>query len=262
MDWATVAGWYTEQRFFEFPLAMLAFSVGVFFLLALPGTILAWFDPPWARRWAIQSTPFNVRQHVTRTLRLIVFNALILASLLILSWPLLRLTGIHGGPPPSAGTVLWQLMFFILLDDMLYYGMHRLFHENKWLLRRVHAVHHEIRTPYALAGNHMHWVEYVATATLVLIGPVLVNAHYVTLYLWIIWRQVEAVDGHLGYDFPWNPLRLLPGYDGPGYHDFHHARFKGNYAGFLHWIDRRLGTALPQWEAWKASRQAARKPAR
>lgn len=41
--------------------------------------------------------------------------------------------------------ILAQLVFFVLLDDFLYYWMHRYMHENKWLLRNVHSVHHRIR---------------------------------------------------------------------------------------------------------------------
>lgn len=77
-------------------------------------------------------------------------------------------------------------MFFVLLDDFLYYGMHRYMHENKWLLRNIHSV--------------------------------------------------------------WNPVHLLPVYEGPVYHDFHHAKFKGNYAGFLPYLDKYLGkTHIPAY---------------
>jgi methylsterol monooxygenase/4-alpha-methyl-delta7-sterol-4alpha-methyl oxidase len=87
----------------------------------------------------------------------------------------------------------------------------------------------------------MHWFEFSATASLMLLGPILIGAHLYVVYIWVAIRQFEAVDGHAGYDIPWNPAHWLPVYQGPVYHDFHHAKFKGNYAGFLPYLDRFMG---------------------
>ena len=121
-------------------------------------------------------------------------------------------------------------------------------HENKWLLKHIHSVHHRIHNTCGVNGNYMHWVEYSLTATLTLVGPMLIGAHIYVVYLWVILRQVEGADGHIGYDIPWNPAHLLPVYEGPVYHDFHHAKFKGNYAGFLPYLDKYLGkTHIPAY---------------
>jgi methylsterol monooxygenase/4-alpha-methyl-delta7-sterol-4alpha-methyl oxidase len=94
----------------------------------------------------------------------------------------------------------------------------------------------------------MHWLEYSLTATLTLVGPMLLGAHIYVVWLWVILRQIEGADGHIGYDIPWNPAHLFPVYEGPVYHDFHHAKFKGNYAGFLPYLDKYLGkTHIPAY---------------
>ena len=77
-----------------------------------------------------------------------------------------------------------------------------------------------------------------------LIGPLLVGAHVVTLYIWIVLREWEAAEGHAGYDFPWSPTHLMPFSDGATHHDFHHAKVKGNYAGFFPWTDAAFGTLV------------------
>ncbi|MGP4953645.1 sterol desaturase family protein, partial [Psychrobacter sp. T6-1] len=175
-------------------------------------------------------------------------NNIILASLLILVWPLLKLTGVHNGELPAWYFIIAQLVFFVLLDDFLYYWMHRYMHENKWLLKHIHSVHHRIHNTCGINGNYMHWVEYSLTATLTLVGPILLGAHIYVVWLWVILRQVEGADGHIGYDIPWNPAHLLPVYEGPVYHDFHHAKFKGNYAGFLPYLDKYMGkTHIPAY---------------
>ena len=62
------------------------------------------------------------------------------------------------------------------------------------------------------------------------------------VWAWVVFRQYEAADGHTGYNLPWDPGHLLPVYNGAVYHDFHHARYQGNYAGFLPYLDRFWGT--------------------
>ena len=97
----------------------------------------------------------------------------------------------------------------------------------------------------AMLGLEMHPVEFVLTAALAMSVPTLLGVHVVTLWVWIAVRQWQAAEGHSGYEFPWNPSYLIPGYGGVGHHDRHHAEFDCNYAGFLAWFDRVVGTARP-----------------
>jgi hypothetical protein len=73
-------------------------------------------------------------------------------------------------------------------------------------------------------------------------NAVMAIATVATLYIWIVLRQWEAAEGHAGYDFPWSPTHLFPFSDGATHHDFHHAKVKGNYAGFFPWNDAVFGT--------------------
>jgi 4-alpha-methyl-delta7-sterol-4alpha-methyl oxidase len=57
--------------------------------------------------------------------------------------------------------------------------------------------------------------------------------------------QWLAADGHSGYALPWSPLRSLPGYPGPSFHDFHHRSSAGNYANVFIWFDRWFATISP-----------------
>ena len=42
--------------------------------------------------------------------------------------------------------------------------------------------------------------------------PILFQSHVYTVWIWFIVRQWETTEEHCGYDFPWNPSRLLPFY--------------------------------------------------
>jgi len=238
----TILSWYQDPLFILFPVVTFALGIASFIIYATPWTLLAWYDPEWAKPYRVQNKDFNVAKFLPKNIYLIALNSSVAFSILVLSWPLLRLSGIHDGDTPTVLTFVWQLCFFILLDDFLFYWLHRLMHENKWLLKHVHSVHHQVRTPYGLAGNYFHWAELSLTAGVALIGPLLLSSHIYVVYAWFIWRQLEAVDGHTGYNFWWNPMRLVPFYHGPEFHDQHHETYKGNYAGFFPVLDRWLGT--------------------
>lgn len=239
---------YNDPWFWQFPMATLAISMVSFLTVALPWTAIAWLDPESLRKYKIQQKPFEFKKFFWPSIARIIINNIILVCVLIAVWPLLKLTGVHNTELPVWYIILAQLLFFVLFDDFLYYWMHRYMHENKWLLKNIHSVHHRIRNTCGINGNYMHWVEYVLTASLTLLGPILIGAHIYVIWIWVIIRQFEGADGHIGYDIPWNPAHLLPVYEGPVYHDFHHAKFKGNYAGFLPYLDKYLGkTHIPAY---------------
>lgn len=228
---------YQEELFWLFPVATNVIGTVAFLILATPWTVLAYIDPPSLRKYKIQQKPFNVKKWLWPSLWHLLRNSLLAFVLTGISWPLLRLSGVHAGPLDPWYIIVLSIIFFIFLDDFLYYFMHKAFH-TKWLYKKVHSVHHRPTNPVAIAGNYLHPVEYVATISLLLIGPLLLGSHVVTIYIWIIFRQLEATDGHCGYDIPWSPANFIPFYHGPAYHDFHHKVFTGNYAGFLPHMDK------------------------
>ncbi len=246
---------YTEPLFWLFPVAGWAIGIVSFLLFAGPLTFLAWRQPAWAEPYRIQARATGRRAVVWPAFRSHVVNNLALGVVTVGAWPLLRLSNVHAGPLPAWYVIVLQLVFFILLDDFLFYWMHRGLHESRWMFKKVHSIHHRIMTPWSITGHYMHPVEYILTGTVMLIGPLLVGAHVVTLYIWIVWRQWEAAEGHAGYDFPWSPTHLIPFSDGATHHDFHHAKVKGNYAGFFPWTDAAFGTLCEGYAEHLASRK-------
>lgn len=251
---------YSEPLFWQFPVAATVIGIVAFQLWALPMTWLAWKDFPVLRKYRIQDRPIDVGHWMRESYKSMAVNYSIGFVAIVLSWPLLRLSGVHAGPLPAWYVIAGQVLLFILLDDFLYYWMHRAMH-GKWLFKHVHSVHHRVRTPCAIAGNYLHSAEYLATISLLLAGPVLLGAHVVTLWIWVVIRQLEAADGHFGYDLPLNPLRFLPLYDGTSYHDFHHGRFKGNFAGALGYMDKLFGTRSEGYGRYEGLREEGADPA-
>ena len=73
-----------------------------------------------------------------------------------------------------------------------------------------------------------------------------------TIWIWIVFRQWAAAEGHSGYEFPWNPTRWLPAYEGNAFHDFHHSSFIGNYANFFGYLDRWFGTESTGYREYRS----------
>lgn len=260
---------YHDPRFWRVPVATVLLSMAAFLVFAVPLTLLAMRDPAWARRWRIQTRRgaaglsdedaaargilVQGPRMVRLSLRQWLVNNVWMAAGALAAWPLMSLSGIHLGPLPAAWVLVLQLLFCIYLDDFLYYWMHRGMH-GRFLLKHVHGRHHRVLAPWAITGHYMHPVEYVLTGTLAFVGPALLGAHVALLWIWIVFRQWEAAEGHCGYAFPFSPTRWLPGSHGALHHDYHHARVRGNYAGFLPIWDRVFGTevrdyrqSLSQW---------------
>jgi len=232
---------YRDPLFVPFAIGSIAVSVVAFVAFAAPLTWLAWRDPDWARRYRLQSRAPREQQLVAGSIGWGLVNDLCLGLATVASWPLLRLSGVHMGPLPAWWVIVGQLVFFVYLDDFLYYWFHRAMH-GRWLYKRVHSWHHRIVTPWAITGHYMHPVEYVLTGSVALLGPLLLGSHVVVLWIWFAFRQWEAAEGHSGYEFAWTPTHAFPGNDGARHHDFHHARVRGNYAGFFPIWDRAFGT--------------------
>lgn len=256
----SIAAPYAEPMFWLFPIATALIAALSFAVFALPLTWLAARDPEWARPYRLQSRPPRAQQLVGASVKSWALNNLLLLASVIALWPVLRLSGIHAGPLPPWYAIAAQLVFFVYLDDFLFYWMHRTLH-GQWLYKRIHGWHHRIVTPWAITGNYMHPLEYALTGGCALIGPLLLGSHVVVVWAWFVFRQWEAAEGHCGYDFPWTPTHFLPFNDGAAHHDAHHAKVRGNYAGFLPLWDGIFGTYSRGYAEALDARRAARGPA-
>lgn len=239
MSWYGEA--FADPLFWWFPVGTSLVSMVAFLLFAVPMTLIAYYDLPRFARYRIQKAKPGQQRMLGPALRWWLVNSLTTMAVVIALWPWLADCGVHLGALPAWYVIVGQVLLFILVDDALFYGMHRLLH-TRWLFRRIHAIHHRAHAPWAIAAHYMHPLEFLMISGLVLVGPIALDVHVVTLWIWVVFRQYEAADGHSGYNFPVNPAAVFPGYDGALYHDYHHAKVHGNYAGFLSYLDAVFGT--------------------
>ncbi|XP_062909177.1 fatty acid hydroxylase domain-containing protein 2 isoform X2 [Mobula hypostoma] len=164
-------------------------------------------------------------------IRTVVFNQVFLSlPMLLLLYPIMKWRGNPCGPElPTFHWVLFELCFLGLLEEMIFYYSHRLFH-HPTLYKHIHKKHHEWTAPIGVIALYAHPVEYVFSNMLPpMIGPILLRSHVATMMLWFSLALLISTISHCGYHLP-----LIPS---PEFHDFHHLRFNQCF-GVLGVLDR------------------------
>lgn len=139
----------------------------------------------------------------------IVTFAIAVSPLQIISYPTIKWIGIRTGLSlPSGWELFWQLLIYFVIEDFSNYWIHRMLH-CKWAFEKIHKVHHEYEAPFGLSSPYAHWAEIIILGIPSFLGPVLVPGHITTYRLWFILRQLEAIETHSGYDFPWSPTKYI-----------------------------------------------------
>ncbi|KAK2981333.1 hypothetical protein RJ640_027243, partial [Escallonia rubra] len=147
-------------------------------------------------------------------------------------------------PLPSIWEVVAQLAVYFMVEDFGNYWIHRFLH-CKWGYEKIHKVHHEYTAPIGFAAPYAHWAEVLILGIPSFCGPAIAPGHMITFWLWIGLRQIEAIETHSGYDFPWSPTKYIPFYGGADYHDYHHyvgGQSQSNFASVFTYCDYIYGT--------------------
>jgi sterol desaturase/sphingolipid hydroxylase (fatty acid hydroxylase superfamily) len=185
-----------------------------------------------------------------------------LLPIMLLSYPLLKFFGFEASLPlPTLKTFTVQFLIFNIIEDSMFYWVHRWLH-TPWAYMKIHKVHHAYTEPYSLAGEIAHPVEFISCfLTPMMVGPVLCGlvsgCHVLTFWIWMFFRSMRGTDAHSGYDLPFHPLRLLGFvYGGPVAHDLHHQPHGRNsmLGGYKLW-DWLMGTDAKYKELLRAQQK-------
>ena len=144
---------------------------------------------------------------------------------------------------------LWQyaveILSILLVFDFLYYLTHRfLFHGN--LLRKIHAVHHQVRRPSHIDALYVHPTEtaiglflYMGTALLLpaFFGPFSAFSMAIAT---VVFTQVNIIN-HTYFELPYFPFKTLD-YMTTKHHRHHENMDMGNYATLTMAYDYLFGT--------------------
>lgn len=188
----------------------------------------------------IQTRPY--KPNILRErLPLILFNLAILSGLTAVG--LYFGQGFFVHTVPTVGTALFQFALIIILDDLYFYWYHRILHQNKFLLAKIHSIHHRASTPFPLEYIYVHPLEWM----LGYIGPfiailLLQEVNTYVFWAYLIFRNLHEADIHSDLR-SWISTKI-PLLAPAEHHDLHHARPYGNYASTLNIWDRVFGTEM------------------
>lgn len=170
---------------------------------------------------------------------------LVVGPLQLVSYPSIHMIGIRTSLPlPSIYEIVAQLAVYFVVEDYTNYWIHRILH-CKWGYDKIHKVHHEYTAPIGFAAPYAHWAEVLILGIPSFLGPAMVPGHMITFWLWIAMRQIEAIETHSGYEFPWTLTKYIPFYGGADYHDYHHyvgGQSQSNFSSVFTYCDYIYGT--------------------
>ncbi|KAL4385784.1 hypothetical protein GQ457_15G004950 [Hibiscus cannabinus] len=141
-----------------------------------------------------------------------------------------------------------QFVTAMVVLDTWQYFLHRYMHENKFLYRHVHSLHHRLVVPYAFGALYNHPVEGLLGDTIGgALSFLLSGMSPRTSIFFFSFATIKTVDDHCGLMLPGNPFHFFFR-NNSAYHDIHHQLYgtKYNFSQpfFVMW-DRILGTYMP-----------------
>jgi sterol desaturase/sphingolipid hydroxylase (fatty acid hydroxylase superfamily) len=175
----------------------------------------------------------------TKTGLLAVGGALVLFCLQL---PIFHLENLQHLPGVTEGTCQFLGMFLVI--DFFTYAAHWAFHKSDFLWKHVHAFHHHVHTPTALATTYAtFWDSAINGAVPFIVGAAIVQPNPLIFYANICFFVSNFVVIHSGIDAPWLRvlmLEFLPFRVSARLHDKHH-KSSGRHA-------TNLGTLTTFWD--------------
>ncbi|XP_023227885.1 fatty acid hydroxylase domain-containing protein 2-like [Centruroides sculpturatus] len=198
--------------------------------------------PEFLLRYKIQdvkSYPIQISQypHVAKQ---VLFNQIFISTpIAIIGYNVLKWRCYDNGLElPSFRRFLFELIIFLLLEEVAFYYSHRLLHHPK-LYKYIHKRHHELISPFAIGALYCHPIEHIVSNGIPpYLGPIFMGSHVSVMWMWFIICLITTLNAHSGYHFP-----FFPSPEAHNYH--HHVKFNQNYGtlgilNFLHGTNKQF----------------------
>ena len=127
-----------------------------------------------------------------------------------------------------------KLSSMVVLHEFGFYMTHKMMHTYPSLYK-YHKIHHEYKMNTTLASQHNHPIDFILSiGAPAALAVTMVRPHMITLFQFTIWTMYANLDDHVGYAFPWSPVRwFVPLAAATDEHEFHHSINLGCYASKL-----------------------------
>lgn len=211
-------------------------------------------DKPWAWRSEKKEVRDEFWRLSWRSCKLIAINAGLLIPVLtsVKYWLLGDVMSFSTNDWPNYQTMFIQNVLLCLLHEFGFYWTHRIAHFKS--IYKFHKVHHEYKQNNILASQHEHPVDYIFTiATPALLAISVIQPHSIILVQFLVWAVVTNLDDHVGYEFPWSPVRWFWFSARTDQHEFHHSKNMGCFASKLNIYDKIFDSEEPYLK-WRSKR--------
>ena len=192
-----------------------------------------WFDP----RPKVRADFWKLS---LRSLKLSGFNLLVLVPILLTAKIYVQKEILHTDKSyffstddahwPSTGKNIQDVFSMVFIHEFGFYATHKVMHTYPFLYK-YHKIYHEYKINTTLAAQHNHPIDYIISIS----GPALLSmviyssSHSITQFQFLLWLLWANLDDHIGYAFPWSPVRWFPGSSTTDEHEFHHSINMGCY---------------------------------
>lgn len=142
------------------------------------------------------------------------------------------------------------VVLLLVLHDAYYYWTHRAMH-HPWVFKRMHMVHHTSKNPSPWAAYAFSPSEAVVQAAFVPLVLLVLPAHILAVFVFLLVMIVKNVIGHLGLElFPsgFVKSRWLGLNTTTTHHAMHHTRVNENFGLYFTFWDRVMGTESERYE--------------
>ncbi len=142
-------------------------------------------------------------------------------------------------------------LLMILLHDAYFYWTHRWMHLPR-VFRHVHRVHHASTSPTPWTAYSFHPLEALVQAAIFPLIVVLIPAHPIAIFAFLLYMIVRNVMGHLGFEvFAAGLVRnpLTHWHTTTTHHDLHHRNPGWNFGLYFSWWDALMGTTHREYPA-------------
>ncbi|MEY4604534.1 MAG: hypothetical protein RIT43_1826 [Bacteroidota bacterium] len=136
--------------------------------------------------------------------------------------------------------IVLQVILAFVFDDIWFYFYHRWLHENKFMLKHVHSIHHRATTPFPLEYLYGHPLEWMLgmIGVLIAFGIFFVFGGINAFAFWIFGLLRNLHEIHIHSDLELPVISKIPFISTTKHHDDHHSKLNGNYASTFHWLDK------------------------
>jgi sterol desaturase/sphingolipid hydroxylase (fatty acid hydroxylase superfamily) len=106
-------------------------------------------------------------------------------------------------PLPNMMIMARDWMFAFVINDTLFYWIHRCILHHPLLYKYIHKQHHMFHEPIGISASYASAIESVLAGLIPNIASCcMMKTHFVVFVCFIGWKVIEGIELHSGYAFP------------------------------------------------------------